>query len=57
MKNFLKTFSLLGMLMLVVCVILGVGNVAFANGVATEIDTEQKHKYSGNNLNVCTKTG
>ena len=44
MKNFLKNFSLLGMLMLVVCVILGVGNVAFANGVATEIDTADPTK-------------
>jgi hypothetical protein len=42
MKNFLKNFSLLGMLMLVVSVVLGVGfpSVTMANGVATGMDTE-----------------
>jgi hypothetical protein len=42
MKKFLKNFSFMGMMMLVLSVILGVGGftgVAFANGVATGIDT------------------
>lgn len=42
MKKFLKNFSFMGMMMLVLSVILGVGGftgVAFANGVATGIET------------------
>lgn len=42
MKKFLKNFSFMGMFMLVLSVILGVGGftgVAFANGVATGIET------------------
>ena len=42
MKNFLKNFSLMGALMLVLCVVLGVGDmsgaVLMAEGVATKID-------------------
>lgn len=42
MKNFLKNFSLMGALMLVLCVVLGVGGmsgaVMMAEGVATKID-------------------
>ena len=41
MKNFLKNFSLLGILMLVACVLLGVGDVSgavFANGAASAVD-------------------
>lgn len=40
MKKFLKNFSLLGCLMLVACVLLGIGDVSgavFANGVATGV--------------------
>ena len=42
MKKFFENFSLLGMLMLVACLVLGVGDVfgvTFANGVATGIHT------------------
>ena len=45
MKKFLKNFSFMGMFMLVLSVILGVGGftgVAFANGVATGIETGGK---------------
>lgn len=45
MKKFLKNFSFMGMMMLVLSVILGVGGftgVAFANGVATGIETGGK---------------
>lgn len=41
MKKFLKNFSLLGILMLVACVLLGVGDVSgavFANGAASAVD-------------------
>lgn len=49
MKKFLKNFSLLGVLMLVACVLLGVGDVSgavFANGTATEIDSSNELKGS-----------
>ena len=50
MKNFLKNFSFMGMLMFMLCVILGVGGmtgVAFANGVATGIATGGKADNGG----------
>ena len=47
MKKFLKNFSLLGVLMLVACVLLGVGDVSgavFANGTAAEVDSSNELK-------------
>lgn len=44
MKKFLKNFSLLGCIMLVVCLVLGVGDMSgavMADGVATDISTKE----------------
>jgi hypothetical protein len=44
MKKFLKNFSLLGCIMLVVCLVLGVGDMSgavMADGAATEISTKE----------------